>query len=393
MKEIKKRNRLFYFGIIIAIAYIFLWNGEKVYAQNVSENEKEQGEFWGEDSIDFDMLQNTIDEVIGESEFSFHDYMMEQIESGSGFSFLQFAKKIEEGMKQQIKKDKGMLFRVLGIIFLGSVFTAFTKVFRNGQVSELGFYITYLLLFSILCVAFREIMALAEGTMQKLLEFMRSMVPAYYTAITLTGQIGTSTLFYQVSLFLIHLVEIFIVKGIFPIIQITFLISLANSLSKEEPLSKAVEVLQKIVSWSLKSVLGLVTGYNVINRMLVPIADQTKNHLVMKLLSGIPGIGSVLSATAQTVLGAGTILRNVMGVAGICVLLLILCVPLARIGIFYFLSGICGALVQPVADSRIVSGLEGCKKAVGMLLFACSTAAVLFLLTIVVVMSTMTGTA
>lgn len=362
-------------------------------AMPVTAQAKEDGE-WEipyEDEIDYDNIQNAVDEIIGQDDFNFQEYVYETIRNGEGFSIKYMFTSIIDAITKQVSGDKSLIYRFLSITVLGAIFTTFTKVFRDNHVSEMGFYITYLLLFSLACVSFYSITEIAVNTMKNILEFMRSLVPAYYMAIMFTGGVGTSSIFYQVTLILIHVVELLILNVVIPMIRIYFVLSLANNLSEEDMLSKALELLETIIQWTLKSLLGLITGYNVIQGLIVPVADNLKNRVAVRVVNALPGVGSVLGSAAETILGAGIVLKNAIGAAGICVLIIILCVPLIRIIFYAFIYRFAAALVQPISDKRIVECLSGCAKATGLLLFATFVAGILFLLTILVVMATTNG--
>lgn len=344
-----------------------------------------------EDEMDYESVQDVVDDVLGEGSFNFKDYIYNAVKTGNGFSMEGMFTKILDAIKAQMEADKNLVFRFLGIALLGAVFTNFSKVFRNNQVSEMGFYVTYLILFSLSAASFYSITQVAVDTLSQILDFMRAMIPAYYMAVTFTSGVGTSTIFYQATLLLIQFVEFFIVHGIIPMIRIYFVLCLINNLSKENMLSKAMELLDTIIRWTLKSLLGLITGYNVIQGLIVPVANTMRNKIAVKAVNAIPGVGSIIGSAAETVLGAGIVLKNAIGVAGICVLLIILSIPAVRIGFYTLIYKAAAAVVQPISDKRIVECLSSTAKASALLLYATFVGGILFLLTILVVMATTNG--
>ncbi|MEG2440371.1 MAG: stage III sporulation protein AE [Acetivibrio sp.] len=344
-----------------------------------------------EEELHIEEVQRTMDELLGQDSFSFREYIYQSLQSESKFSIQDLLNKMMNVIKAQMETDKNRLIQFVGIGILAAVFTNFARVFRNRQVSEMGFYVTYLMMFSISCASFYKITEIAAHTLENIIEFMRALIPAYYMAITFSAGVGSSGFFYQVTLILIQVVEVLIMKGIFPLIRIFFVLSLINNLSQEDLLSKAIELLDTIIRWTLKSLLGLITGYNIIQGLIAPIADTFKNRMTMKLVNVLPGVGNILGSAAETIFGAGIVLKNAMGAAGICVLILLLAVPSLRIGFYSLLYKGASALIQPISDKRIVECLNGTAKAAGLLLYATFAAGVLFLLTILVVMATTNG--
>ncbi|MFA9463249.1 MAG: stage III sporulation protein AE [Velocimicrobium sp.] len=344
-----------------------------------------------EDSIDYTSVQEAMDEIMGGETFDFRGYVLEMIQDGEGFSLKKIFTTMLDALKSQLIGDKSLLYRFISITILGAVFTNFTKVFRNSNVSEMGFYITYLILFSLACTSFYAITQVAVEALENILEFMRSLVPAYYMAIMFSSGVSTSSLFYQGTLMLIHIVELLIVNMIIPLIRIFFILSLVSNLTQEDMLSKALELLESMIQWTLKTLLGLITGYNVIQGLIVPVADNLKNRITVKVVNALPGVGDLLGSAAQTVLGAGIVIKNAIGVAGICALVIIMCIPMIRILFYAFIYKFVAALIQPISDKRIVECLSGCSKATSLLLYAMFVTGVLFLLTILIVMATTNG--
>ncbi len=344
-----------------------------------------------ENNIDYDGVQASIDEIMGQEEFDFKDYVYETMKSGEGFSITKIFTIIVDGVKGQLVSDRSLIFRFVGITILGAVFTNFSKVFRNNHVSEMGFYVTYLIVFTLACVSFYSITQVAVGTLENILEFMRSLIPAYYMAIMFSSGVTTSSLFYQGTLILIHVVELLIMNGIVPLIRIYFILSLVSNLTEEDMLSKALELFENIIKWTLKSLLGLITGYNVIQGLVVPVTDNLKNRVTVRVVNALPGVGTLLGSAAETILGAGIVLKNAIGAAGICALIIILSIPIIRIAFHVFIYKFAAALVQPISDKRMVECLSGCSKAASLLLYATFVTGILFLLTILVVMATTNG--
>lgn len=372
-------------GMGILMLWVCLWgNGAVCYgSENIS--------IPFEGDVDYDEVQGAIDDVLGQDSFDFKEYVLEVVKGERGISFQGLWKEILGGIKKQLISDQGLMFRFLGIAIVGAVFSNFTKAFRNNHVSETGFYVTYLMLFSLISVSFYGIVDIASATIGKILEFMRAMIPAYYMAVTFSAGLGTSAVFYQGTLIVIGIVETLLIKLIIPFIKIYFVLSLVNHLSKEDLLSKAMELLETGIRWTLKTLLGLVTGYNVIQGLIVPAADNLKNKTILSAVNVIPGIGNALGSVTETVLGAGIVLKNAIGAAGICVIIILISVPILRIGIYTLLYKLGASVVQPISDKRVIGCLSGSAKASGLLLYTTFVSGILFLLTILVVMATTNG--
>lgn len=371
------KKLLFGIGIVVII---FLINGEKVYAsQQTNYSEK----------IDYSDIQEVIDEVLDQGDnISFQDYVEKLIAGKEPFSFSGIASNIKKGIKQEIGGNTNALGRLIFIGLIAAIFTNLSMAFKNNQVSETGFYITYLLLFGILIGSFISASTLAAAALSAVLDFMKALVPAYFLSVGFTTGTGTSMVFYEAALMLITLVDLLLIKFVIPLINIYLLIMLVNNLSKEDMLSKLASLLLTIINWLLKSLLAAVIGFHTIQGLIIPVVDRLKRSVFLKASEAIPGIGNALGSVTETVLGAGVLLKNAIGVAGLVIIIVICSVPLIKLLIITLIYKCGGAALQPISDKRILDCIGASAKSAGMLLQTVFVGAVLFLLTITIVAAT-----
>ena len=95
----------------------------------------------------------TVDEYLGQNqpegmELSFQDLV---VHIGKG-EFKEAAKRIGTAVKDALVSRVGAGSRLLGQVVLlglfGALFSGFSGIFSNGQISETGFFVTYLMLFT-----------------------------------------------------------------------------------------------------------------------------------------------------------------------------------------------------------------------------------------------------
>ena len=72
----------------------------------------------------------------------------------------------------------------------------------------------------------------------------------------------------------------------------------------------------------------------------------------------IPVVGKVLGDVVDSVLGCGVILKNAVGVVGVIVIIGICIMPIIKIGTLSIIYSLASAVIQPIADEKIVKLLE-----------------------------------
>jgi stage III sporulation protein AE len=338
------------------------------------------------EDIDYTEIQEVIDSVLGKgNEFNFDDYIQSLMNGEETFSLSSIGSQLIKSVKDEISANLGTFGSLITISLLAALFTNFSMAFKNNHVSETGFYVTYLLLFGLLISSFIMASQVAASAIGAILDFMKALVPAYLMSVAFVSGATTSLVYYEAALGLITLVDFIIIKVIIPMIDFYLVIMLANNLSKEDMLSRLAELLQTAISWLLKSLLAVVIGFSAIKGLIVPVADQVKRSVLYKASEAIPGIGDALGGVTETILGAGVLLKNAIGVAGLIVILVICAVPFLKLLVITVVYKAGSAALQPISDKRFIECISASAKSSALLLQTVFVGAVLFLLSITIV--------
>lgn len=339
-----------------------------------------------DENIDYSEIQKVIDEVMDNGDdFDFNGYVEKLMSGEETFSFSSIANELFRTASGEITANLGTFGSLVTISLIAALFTNITISFRNNSVSETGFYVTYLLLFGLLISSFVLASKTAADTIGAILDFMKALIPAYLMSVAFVTGAATSLIYYEAALGLITLVDFIIIKLIIPMINFYLIIVLANNLSKEDMLSKLADLFVAAVSWLLKSLLALVLGFSAIKGLIVPVADQVKRSMLYKASEAIPGIGDALGGVTETLLGAGVLLKNSIGVAGLIVILTICAVPCIKLLMITVVYRVGGAALQPISDKRFIECITASAKSSALLLQAVFVGAVLFLLSITII--------
>lgn len=396
MRKLKMAEHFARIFLLPVVVLILLWKtGEimVVHAQEQSVDyeaveEETQDRLFSE--FDFTEIDNSLKKIFPEKKMDFKTFVTSLI-SGHGADpgklVLNF---VRDQFFYEFRYNRQNLAYMLIIAVIAAVFTNFSNAFQNKQVSQISFYVLYMLLITMCLNAFRIAMAGIQGQLEVLLDFMRVLCPSYFLAVAITSGSGSSLIFYNIVLFLIYVVEVLILRFLFPIINIYMMIQVLNYLVGEEYLSQFGELLKKLVSWILKILLACVIGFNVIQGMLAPALDALKRSALTKTAEAIPGIGNTIGSVADVVLGTAVLIKNGIGMAGAAILVAICGAPVLQMLILTLMYKLTAALVQPVSDKRITGCISSVSEGYELLVMVVFTTGVLFLLTIAVVTASTT---
>lgn len=336
-------------------------------------------------SYDFDEVENIVNESIGNQDINFTDIVEDLISGESENVFKNMFKNLADNLMSEIYYNKDAIIRVLIIAIIAAFFTNLSSVFSNNQISETGFFITYMLLITILVAAFSVITSVATNMISLLLDFMRALIPAYFLAVGVASGTVTSLAFYEITLILISVVNYLFLYFLIPAINIYVVLLLINNVSKEDFLSKLAELLKTIIEWSLKTLFAIVLGVNVIQSMCLPIVDSLKTTALKKVVSMIPGIGSGTNAITQVIIGSGALIKNGIGAAALVFIVLICLVPVIKVFVFSLMYQGTAAIIQPVSDKRIIQCINSVFDGSKLLLRVVIMSALLFIITIAII--------
>lgn len=373
-------------GIILCIFIVILgcfFSPRTVYATEIrdkdeqAELQKEAEEtIWKE--FEFSEIEDLLDDIFPEKKTDFQDLIKKMLSGQTEPSLQVIGEMISDQFFYEWKSSKAGMVHILLIVIVAAVFTNFSNVFQNKQISEISFYVLYLLLITIGLNSFRILIVSASENLERLIGFMKVLGPVYFLAVAFAAGSSTSILFYNLVLLLIYLVELVILNFLIPFVQVYIVVKVMNNLSEEDYLSKFAELCETVIAWTLKTLLAGVTGVNIIQGLLSPAIDSLKRSVVGRSAEAIPVVGDAIGGVTEVMLGTAVLIKNGIGVAGALVCIGICLVPIIQMAVVTLLYKLIAAMIQPVSDKRIVGCISSIADGSQMLLRIIFTTGVLF---------------
>ncbi len=286
------------------------------------------------------------------------------------------------GLKNAVGAQAGevrtlfVMILVLGIT--AALFANFADIFQSRQVSDIAFYLIYLLLIAILLKVFGNTASIVREMLNQLTTFMQLFIPAYLLTV------GAAA-YYQLFLMTVYLIEKCYLSILLPLIYCFILLGVINGVWMEEKLNLLLDFVQKLVAFLIKITLGLVTGFSLLQSMISPVVDALESSALKKAVSMIPGIGNLTEGMFEMVVGSAVLIKNSIGIYITVVMIFICALPVLKI---LLLSGALkggAALIGIVSDKRMTN----CANRVGdgslLLLKLALSSIALFIISIAIV--------
>lgn len=287
-----------------------------------------------------------------------------------------------------IGTQKTGLVHILILIIAAAVFTNFSRVFANKQVSDICFFMVYLILLVVCMRSFDLLLDQIENTLHHCTLFVSALCPVYFLVVAMGTGVHSATVFYEMILFMIYLFQIVIIGLLLPLIHVYMILQLLNYLSIREELSRFAEVLKISIQWILKGFLTLVIGMSTIQGLIAPALDQVGRSIVGRSVEAVPVFGDGISGIGEVTMGSVVLIKNGIGAAGMLICLCICLGPLIQLVILTLVYKLIAAVTEPISDKRI----SGCVASVGdgcqVLMQVVYTMGILFIVTLAIVSAT-----
>ena len=276
-----------------------------------------------------------------------------------------------ETLTYEISTSWVLMGELIGVIIFAAVFNNISSSFRQFAIGDSGFLISYFITFTIIFSNFTIMANLFSHTVETLSKLLKMLIPAYTLAVTLSGNLTVG-------------VNWICLTVVLPMIQYYLLLELLNNFSARPNISRLCESLYLLLSKSMKFLFVLFFGFHLLETMVVPSFDATKNAVFNRIVGMIPGAGSVVQSVAGTVVGSALMIKNTMGAAAIIFILLFLAVPIIKLLLYCLFYLLLSILLEPVADERFIRCISAAQKGGVLLVYTLGITAALFILTIAV---------
>ena len=268
-------------------------------------------------------------------------------------------KKIIKILGNEVSSNIKILISILVIIVIHGILKSITDSLDNSNVSQIIYFVQYILIVTLIMSNFTEIIKLIKETANNLVGFINLLMPLLLTLMVYTGNITTSSVLEPIVLFISNFIGNIIVDVLIPIVLIIIVFSIISKISDRVQVEKISKFLKSGVVWFLGIVLTIFVGVVSLEGTLSSSVDGVTAKTAKAAVSSvIPVVGKVLGDVVDSVLGCGVILKNAVGVVGVIVIIGICILPVLKIATLSIMYSLASAVVQPVADDKIVKLLD-----------------------------------
>jgi len=257
---------------------------------------------------------------------------------------------------KELYQNLGILIKITILVIICALLKNLQTSFMNEGAGQIAFYVCYIVTVSILLVSFGTVMKMGIRIIDTMIGFMYAVVPVLLALLISGGNITAGGILHPVMLLVVE-TSATIIRNVFvPLIFISTILTIVNNISEKIQLTRLVNLIKQIVSWSLGIILTIFIIAVTMQGSLGAVIDgATQKAAKFAISTFIPVVGKTLSDATDTVIGCTLLIKNAAGFAAMAGILIICIVPLLKIIALVGLFKAAGALLEPISESRITN--------------------------------------
>ena len=203
---------------------------------------------------------------------------------------------------KEIKTSMKLVFKIITICIFCAIIKNLQVSNENG-VSEVLFYVCYLIIVTLIITSFINVLELCQTTVKTLNSFMGILIPIIVIYLTLSGHIVVVSTLQPVLIGMITLISNLVSNLLIPIVLITTILNLVSNISNEVNVSKIASLLKKSAMLVLELLLIIFIGILSLEGTLAANVDGVVGKTAKTVVSTtIPVVGKLIGDAADSVI-------------------------------------------------------------------------------------------
>ena len=225
---------------------------------------------------------------------------------------------------------------------------------------------------------------LASDTVIQVSDYGRLLLPALMAALAAQGGITASSALYAGTALFDSVLSALISRLLIPLVYMFLAISAVGSAIGADTLKKCRDWIKWLMTWTLKTILYIFTGYISITGVISGTTDAAALKAAKLTISGVvPVVGGILSDASEAILVSAGTVKNAVGLYGLLAIGAIWIGPFLKIGIHYILLRLTGILCGIFGGKNLSDLIQDFATGMGMLLGMTGAVCLMFLISLI----------
>lgn len=210
---------------------------------------------------------------------------------------------------------------------------------------------------------------LGTETVQDISQYGRMLLPVMTAALAAQGGTASSAALYAGTALFDSVLSTAISSLLIPMVYIFLTLGILSAATGEALIKQLQDMIKWLLTWCLKIILYVFTGYISITGVVSGTTDQAALKAAKLTISGaVPVVGGILSDASEAVVVSVRLAKNAAGIYGILALIAIFIGPFLTIGLHAGLLRLTSVCAGAIGDSKYAALIDTFSAAMGFLL-------------------------
>ena len=215
----------------------------------------------------------------------------------------------------------------------------------------------------------KSFIQLSTHTIGEISQYGKMLLPVMTGAMAAQGGVTKSAALYAGTAFFNMLLSSVISEILMPLVYVYICVSIAARAFPGQMLDELRKFLKWLMTWGLKTILYVFTGYMGITGIVSGCTDAAMLKATKLTISGmVPVVGGILSDASEAVLVSAGLVKNSTGIYGLLVIAALWIGPFLKIGIQYLCLKFTGGICHMVGTKTIGDVIGDFSETMGILL-------------------------
>ncbi len=272
------------------------------------------------------------------------------------------------------------------LIILSSLIQNLASAFKTSSVSQIAFYINYIIIINNLFFAFKNSFSITKTLLSNLINLINSALPLIINLIFMTGKISSSTIFNPI-IFFVSDIMILLINFLLPAINFFFVLQIINNLTDKNLITNLALLTKNLISLSLKIIAFFFMSILSLQRLAAPLMENFFIKSTKFAVDLIPFVGETFTDAVDSIISWAYLIKNGVLISFIIAIIFFCMAPILNLTAFVLIYKIFSAVTQPICNKQILNCLESISTAHILLLSCAFCAITIFIFAIIIFIS------
>lgn len=269
------------------------------------------------------------------------------------FSLKNFVSSIIKLLFNEVRNNVKILIKLSLVAILSAILQNVKSSFCKDDLGRVSFYACNMVAITILLKCFNNCVLITQNVVDDVNIFSHVVVPISTSLMVSCGDIVRVSAVKPFVLYGISIIVYVIKKVSLPLIYLSTVLEVLNSVTSRVELSKMSKLIKSVAyfvgGFVLTVFIGVVTIKGSTANLIDGITGKTAKYMFGAC---IPVVGKYLSDIADSVVGSLMLIRSVIGIASVIGIVLVCVMPILKLVAVVFVLKIMEATLEPVVDKK-----------------------------------------